>query len=199
MMISLLALGILKAFSLYFIIFSLRLGEIDEISVNRISNCDDCYNLLEKDPPVYCYAEHTWVNGSIVLDIPWAIITKVVFGYGFPSSMQMPYFATLGTFPLNRTGSRVIRVDVCVKEETCSLCGSMVFGEDGWPGTTGLIPTESINCEQETQGNIVKVTQVNNLGRILQPCTLHLHGKGKYQVKHLSFNETPAKHQDIFR
>ena len=167
----------------------LSLGEIDEISIKRIFNCYDCDNLLQNDPPVVCEAEHTWVNGSIFLDIPWAIITNVTFGYGLTSSMQLPYFATLGTFLLNRTGSRLIDVAVCVQDENCSHCGSMVFGEDGMPGTTGQLPTESINCEQETQGNLVKVTQVNNLAEILQPCTLHLYGKCKYQVKLLSFKQ----------
>ena len=167
------------------------LGEIEEISVNRISNCDDCDNLLENDSPLYCTAQHTWVNGSIFLDIPWAIITRIDFAIGEEGLMQTPYFAALATFP-NRTGSRQIQIDVCVKEDSCSHCRSMIFERENAMPTNGNVPTKSIGCGQNTQGNQVKVTQLNNLAKFLQPCSLTLHGKCKYRIKQTSFQ------QDLF-
>ena len=94
--------------------------------------------------------------------------------------MQTPYLAALESSSLNRAGSRQIEVDVCEKENSCSHCGSIVFEQEEFAPTTGQQPTEYINCEQETQGNQVKVTQMNNLAKFLQPCTLYLYGKCKY-------------------
>ena len=155
--------------------------------------------MIELDPPVPCVTEHTWVNGSIYLDIPWAIITEVAIGIGSTSPMQLPYFANLGISSLNRTGSRLIEVSHCVKEESCSKCGSIFLGEY-IPSFWGMeeLPAEHIICEQETEGNQVKVTQLNNVAELLQPCTLRLWGKCKYQVEHLSFKKKCLSSDSFF-
>ena len=64
----------------------------------------------------------------------------------------------------------------------------MVFGES-YPPSKGELPTEHLICEQETEGNQIKVTQVNNLAGLLQPCNLRLYGKCKYQVENLNFKK----------
>ena len=157
-----------------------QLGEFQQISVNKISNCDDCDNLLQTDLPMMCTADHTWVNGSILLNIPWAILTGIIFGVGFPGSIQTPSFATLETSSLNRTGSRLIEVSVCVKEGSCSLCGSIVSEETDIILETWQLPLFFISCEQQSQGNQVRLTQLNNLAHFTQPCSVHIYGKCKY-------------------
>ena len=158
------------------------LGEIVQIPINKISNCDDCDSLLQTSILVQdnCSAEHTWVNGSILIDIPWSLVSGILFGLGFPGSTQTPHFATLETSSLNRTGSRLIEVSVCVKEGSCSLCASMVFEATDIFADPNQLNTFNMMCEQETQGNQVKLTQLNNLVHFTQPCSLHLYGKCKY-------------------
>ena len=127
-----------------------------------------------------CSADHTWVNGSILLDIPWAIITGIVFGEGPAGSIQTSYFPSMeDTFYFSRAGSRLIEVSVCVKDDSCSLCASDVFEETSIGVTPGLPPTKGMHCEQEWQGNQIRLTQLNNLAHFTQPCSLHVYGKCK--------------------
>ena len=127
-----------------------------------------------------CSADHTWVNGSILIDTPWAIIDSMVLGLGFPGAMQTPYFTTLETSSLNRTGSRLFEMSVCVKEKNCSHCASKVYETTDIIRETGQTPLVFILCQQAREGNQVKLTQLNNRAELVQPCRLQIWGKCKY-------------------
>ena len=149
-------------------------GEIVEIPVNDLSGCEDCSNLYEVVHTDFCLANHSWLNGVIVLEIPWSSVTNVVFKMESQNSLQ-PLFSWLES-RLSGYEPRMFAVSVCKKGNTCTFCGTVIHEEKG------LAPVprrENIPCGNGIEGNQVLVTQRNNSKDFSQPCGLTVLGKSK--------------------
>ena len=147
------------------------LGETTRITIEDVSNCSDCLSLYQVDPPFYCYADHDWLNGLVVLDVHWSLITSISFRMGDQELMQ----PKLPTF---QTGPRTFEASVCVKGGECEFCGSVISEELFLVGVPGWEPRENIFCEVGIEGNEVRLTQVGNYGELTQPCNAEVYGQG---------------------